>query len=68
MSTRRKVLLIALVWAAVAVLCALPVVWPACGHLVKTRAFQGYELEANGILVGWVTRDILGRRRRRRLG
>lgn len=65
MSKRKRWVLIALTWAAAAVLCALPSLWPAYGHVIGTRIFRDYELEAYGILTGWLTCSILGRRHRK---
>lgn len=65
MSRRKRVVLIALVWTVAGVLCVLPLLWPAYMHLIGTRIYRDYELEAAGVVTGWVTRDVLGRCRRR---
>lgn len=61
MSKRKRLALIALVWAVAAILCALPSIWPWFHHLIGTAVYRDYELEANGILIGWLTRDVLYR-------
>jgi len=63
MSRRKALTLIALTWAVAVVLGVLPWVWPWYRHLIATRVYRDYELEAAGICTGWLTRDILGRRR-----
>ena len=62
MSKRRKVALIVLVWIAAACLCALPSLWPAYGRLIRTGVYQYYETLTLGVLLGWWTGDVLGRR------
>jgi hypothetical protein len=61
---KRAIFLITLTWACVIVLGVLPWVWPAWRHLIGTRVYEAYQLEAVGFLAGWVTKDVLGRRRR----
>jgi hypothetical protein len=61
---RRAILLITLTWVCVIVLGVLPWIWPAWRHLIGTRAYEAYQLEAVGFVAGWVTKDVLGRRRR----
>lgn len=63
MSKRQAWAWIALVWVVAAVMCALPSVWPAYMHLIGTRRYEDYQLEAVGFLAGWVTKDVLSRRR-----
>ena len=65
MSTQTRVLLIAAVWACATVLLVLPSAWPAYMHLIGTRVYQGYGFEATGFLTGWLTKDVLSRRRRK---
>ena len=65
MSKRRTRLLIAAIWMTAGLLGVLPWLWPAYGRVIESRAFSDYEFEALGFLACWVTRDILGARRKR---
>lgn len=65
MARRTRILLIAAVWACAAVLLVLPSVWPAYMHLIGTQTYRGYEFKAVGFMTGWLTKDVLSRRRRR---
>lgn len=65
-SRRKRIILIVLVFAAAAVLCVLPSVWPAFMHLISTRVYETAETEYIGFLAGWALRDVWTRCRRRR--
>lgn len=65
MSTRTHVLLIAAVWACAAVLLVLPSIWPAFDRLISNGTARIYEREFTGFVTGWLTKDVLSRRRRK---
>ncbi len=63
MSKRTCVLPIALVWACATVLAVLPWVWPALAHVLGNGLLQHYETLFTGVVLGWLTKDVLDRRR-----
>lgn len=62
MSRRKRVILIALVWAAATILCVLPWVWPAYAHVLGNGLLVHYETLFTGVVLGWLTKDALNRR------
>jgi hypothetical protein len=64
-SKRTRLGLIALVWAVAAVLCVLPSAWPWYMHLIGTRTYRAYEMEAAGFSLGCVTMYVMTRRTHR---
>jgi len=62
-SKRKRLALIALVWAVAAILCVLPSVWPWFHHLISTQTYETFEAEATGFGLGYMTRYVTTRRR-----
>ena len=44
-------------------LAALPWVWPALAHVLGNGLLQHYETLFTGVVLGWLTKDALNRRR-----